>query len=132
MTFTNRHVLPLCIAVVLACARVVHAADATITGTVIDPLGSVVADVRVELIRDGAAVAQVVSNERGEFSFDRLPEGRYHVVVTASGFETAETERQFLTATGRLVLRVALQIGPLQQAVVVSAAAAELPQARVG
>jgi hypothetical protein len=42
---------------------------------------------RVRLLKDGALVAEAVSDNYGDFKFDRLPEdsGRYQVEIDAPG-----------------------------------------------
>lgn len=101
----------------------------SVRGTVVDPQGAVVSGANVRLLRDGEQVAQAPTDARGDFAFPSLAEGRYQVEVTAAGFETRLTDPIF---AGTPVMRVALQIGPLQQDVVVTAAATALPESEVG
>ena len=105
---------------------------AAISGTVIDPLGARVPAATVTLLRDGLRVAETSSNARGEFTFQSLSTGRYQVEVSASGFEPAMSDQIFVRASAEVVIEVALQIGPLEQHVVISAAATDLPQSQVG
>ena len=49
---------------------------ASVSGTVVDPLGETVASATVGLIRDGQKVADTSSGPRGEFTFDNVSEGR--------------------------------------------------------
>jgi vitamin B12 transporter len=105
------------------------AQNGSVRGTVADSLGGVVSGASVRLLRDGEQVAQANTDTRGEFAFQSVPEGRYQVEVTAPGFEVRRTDPTF---AGSPVVRVVLQIGPLQQDVVVTASATELPAAQVG
>ena len=105
------------------------AQNGSVRGTVVDSLGGIVSGASARLIRDGQQVAQASTDARGEFAFQSLAEGRYQVEVTAAGFEVRRTDPTF---AGAPVLRITLQIGPLQQDVVVSAAATALPESQVG
>jgi iron complex outermembrane receptor protein/vitamin B12 transporter len=89
----------------------------------------VVSGAGVKLLRDAAQTAQTTTDARGEFAFQSVAEGRYQIEVTAAGFEVRRTDPTFV---GSPVLRITLQIGPLQQDVVVSAAATEQPESQVG
>ena len=111
------------------CPISASAQNGSVRGTVADTLGGVVSGASATLIRDGQQVAQASTDARGEFAFQSLDEGRYQVEVTAAGFEARRTDPAF---AGAAVLRITLQIGPLQQDVVVSAAATELPESQVG
>jgi iron complex outermembrane receptor protein/vitamin B12 transporter len=52
--------------------------------------------------------------------------------VTAPGFETRLSEPMFVGASAHVVTEVRLQIGPLQEQVVVTAAATEVPVSQIG
>jgi iron complex outermembrane receptor protein/vitamin B12 transporter len=106
--------------------------DASISGTVVDPLGARVSAATVTLLRDGQRVTEVSSDSRGEFTFQALPAGRYHLQARAAGFEPRTTDPIFVAPAARVAIEIALQIGPFQQEVVVTAAATELSQSRVG
>ena len=103
-----------------------------ISGTVVDPLGARVPAATVTLLRDGRRMAETSSNVRGEFAFQSLSTGRYQVEVSAPGFEPAMSDLVFVGASAEVVVDITLQIGPLEDHVVVTAAATELPQSRVG
>lgn len=107
-------------------------ADASISGLVLDPLGARLAGARVTAIRDGVRGATAVADAQGAFSVTAVAEGRYQIEVAAAGFATRVTAPFFVGANARAVMDVTLQIGPLNQDVVVSAAASELPQSQVG
>jgi len=106
--------------------------QASVGGTVVDPLGETVAGATVALLRDGQKVAGTSSGPRGEFTFDGVPEGRYQVEVRAGGFEPRTTDPMFVGASGRLTIDVGLQIGAVTQQVVVTAGAGEVVQSQVG
>ena len=112
---------------------VVRAQDrGALTGTVSDPLGGRVVSASVTLLRDDQPVAMTTTGATGEFGFGAVAEGRYQVRAQASGFEAATTDSMFVSSSGRTSIDVVLPVGPLQQALLVTAAAAELPASRTG
>ncbi|MEP7310863.1 MAG: TonB-dependent receptor [Acidobacteriota bacterium] len=106
--------------------------EGSIRGTVTDPQGAVVPSATVTLLRDGKSAGAATTDTRGEFTFQALAEGRYQIEAMASGFESRTTDSMFVGSTGRIVTQVPLQIGTLQQDVVVTAAATELVQGQTG
>ena len=98
-------------------------ADASISGVVLDPLGARVAGARVTVLRDGVRGATSVADAQGAFTVRGVTDGRYQLEVTAGGFATRVTSPFYVGANARTVMDVTLQIGPLNQDVVVSAAA---------
>src|SRR4029453_12792786 len=60
----------------------------TITGTVSDPAGAIVASAKVEA-RNVATSAgyEVASTETGNFTLSQLPAGNYEMTVTVAGFK---------------------------------------------
>jgi Carboxypeptidase regulatory-like domain len=62
-------------------------APGSITGTVVDRTGAVVAGARVRLTRDDQSATQEVrSGEDGQFSFTNIAAGVFHLAITSSGF----------------------------------------------
>jgi len=110
----------------------VSAADGgSIRGRVIDPLGGVVAGAKVALLGDGRELKQTTSDASGEFVFEGVAEGRYVLSVTAAGFEPKTTDQVFV-ARARVAFEIRLQISPLEQSVIVTAAAASVSEAQTG
>jgi vitamin B12 transporter len=109
-----------------------QAPSASLAGTVTDPLGASIARAAVSLVHDGAVAARTDSDARGAFAFEGLSEGRYHLQVTAEGFEAWTTKSLFLAAGGRRTLTVPLPIGRLETEVTVSATAGEVLPSSVG
>src|SRR5688572_12384205 len=121
-------------ALVLACLApsVSGAQDRPISGTVQDPLGGRVAGATVSLLADGRQAAEAKTGSDGTFTLQNVPAGRYQVVVTAPGFDAQTSEPAFFGPGGRTTVDVTLQVGVLQQAVVVTAGADAVPQSQTG
>lgn len=111
-----------------------HAAQnhAVVTGRVLDPLGGAIAHATATLVSDGQPVAAATTDDEGRFGLASSASGRYRVRVEAQGFESRESDAVFVAVGERVALDVILQIGPLTEQVVVSAAATELPGSQVG
>jgi iron complex outermembrane receptor protein/vitamin B12 transporter len=115
----------------LLCSRPAAAADASLSGRVLDQLGAPIAGATVTVLRDGQRSGDTTSDARGEFTFASLPEGRYQVVAVSEGFEPRTSDAIFISG-GRATIDVGLQIGTVAQHVVVTAAADSVSQAQVG
>ena len=61
------------------------ASRATVSGSVVDPLGAAVAQAAVALVGDGGKTAETTTSNRGEFTFENVPEGRYRIEARAAG-----------------------------------------------
>lgn len=63
--------------------------NAMITGTILDPSGAVVPNVKVTLTDQATSQARVVtSNEAGLYSFPDVEVGKFNLTATAPGFQT--------------------------------------------
>lgn len=122
----------LILVLLIAASRVWAADDGAIRGTVMDSLGAPVPGAKVVLLRDGQRVQDATSDSRGAFSFEKLAESRYQLEVTLNGFEVTRTEPAFVGSGAKTMTDVRLQISPLEQSVVVTAAAATVSQAEIG
>jgi iron complex outermembrane receptor protein/vitamin B12 transporter len=105
---------------------------ASLTGTVVDPLGARVPGTRLSLMADGRAPNETTADAEGVYEFGGLAEGRYEVLATAAGFEVFTSEPVYVGPGARQILNITLHVGPLRQSVVVTAAAADIPQAQTG
>jgi vitamin B12 transporter len=104
----------------------------SVGGVVLDPLGAVVPHASVSLIGERQPPATTTSGADGRYTFDALAAGRYRVHARANGFEAFASAPLFVGTGSRVLVEARLRIGPLQHALVVTAAAAELPQAHSG
>ena len=124
-------VIPVILAV-LAQVPLSAQTQAVLTGTIVDSLGARLAGASVTLLRDGQRVQDTQSGSDGTFSFEGVAPERYKVQASMPGFESKTSDPVFVGQNGRVSLEVALEIGPLQQEVVVTAGATEQLQARTG
>jgi len=84
----------------------------TITGTVYDPSGAVVANANVTLKNAASGdVRRSVTNSDGYYSFSSVPTGAYSLIVEATGFQKAITEGIEVTGAASLGFPIKLTIG---------------------
>src|SRR5258707_1364195 len=90
-----------------------QAARATLTGTVTDPAGAVVAGVRIVATLAAAGIRrETVTNDRGLYVLTDLVPGEYELKVEAEGFRTKVTKVPLALKVGQAVtLNVGLEIG---------------------
>ncbi len=115
------------IALTLLAAGVGQAqSPATVTGTVLDPLGAPVPDATVRLEVAGTTIAEYQTAGDGRFQFT-APDtsGAARVLVTAAGFAQAVQA----VAPGTQELRVTLQPAPFFEAVNVTSSRTDVPRA---
>jgi outer membrane receptor protein involved in Fe transport len=103
----------------------------SIAGSVRDASGLAVSGAEVNLRHGGTGAQRKSStNERGDFIFPSLQPGLYEVVVSMSGFKTAERKGINLTASETLSLGdVTLEIGAVSERVTVTAQGATVQTA---
>ena len=94
-----------------------------ITGRVVDPSGSVIADVSIEIVNIGTNVKwDVRSNSDGYYNQALLPPGTYRVTARLAGFkQQVNTISLEMEQVGRIDFK--LQVGDASQTVEVSATA---------
>src|SRR5689334_15332122 len=118
--------LALCI-VLFAWTAFAQGDRGTITGTISDPQGAVLANAPVQARNaDTGTVYQAATTATGNYTFAELPFGQYEVVVVAPGFK--RYVRQNLTVQVAQTLRVdiTLEVGTASEAVTVMAEASLL------
>ncbi len=108
------------------------AASGSIAGVVVDPLGGAVAGATVSLVGERPSPVDAATDAAGRYTLAPVPPGRYQMMVRARGFEAFTSAPVFVGSGARVVMDATLRIGPLQQAVVVTAAAAQLPLSQTG
>jgi iron complex outermembrane receptor protein/vitamin B12 transporter len=106
--------------------------QASVQGAVADPLGARVPGATVTLAGERQPAPETTSTGEGAYTFPSVAAGRYQIVVKAAGFETYTSEPFYVSGTSQQTVDVTLQLGPLQQAVTVTASASEVPQSQTG
>lgn len=82
-----------------------------IHGTVIDQVGAVSVDARVQLTRDDQSpMREVLSGENGQFLFSDLPVGPFRLTISAEGFETKKVTGVLLPGQTYLVPEIRLAV----------------------
>jgi hypothetical protein len=61
-----------------------------VCGIIVDPAKGMVANAKVQILKDDSVVAEAQSDNNGKFSFETLKEGSFQMRVTAEGFSTFE------------------------------------------
>jgi hypothetical protein len=114
-------VVALCF-VLLSIAVFGQAGTGTITGTVTDPAGAVVANAAVEVKNAETGVPYpTVTTDTGVYTVLRLPPGPYAVTLTAPGFKKLVRSGLTVDAGQTLPLDLKLEIGSAADSVTVSA-----------
>jgi Carboxypeptidase regulatory-like domain len=111
---------------ILATQAPTRAPANVVSGVVVDPTGAVLPGAQVELKSAAADQNQSTATDAvGVFRFDRVPQGRYDVVVSFEGFQPT-TIRVVVGARSASPLRVTLPLARVTQEVTVGNAAAEV------
>jgi hypothetical protein len=114
------------IAFVLLCsgAAVAQSDRGTITGTIADPAGAVVANAMVQAKNvETAAIYDVASTTTGNYTLSQLPAGTYELSVTVQGFKKFIRENVTVQVAGILRIDVTLEVGTTSESVTVTEAA---------
>ncbi len=101
-------------------------------GAVHDPLGAVVTNASVDLIRNDNVVASTKTDGAGAFAFDIAASGRYSIRASAPSFQTAASPVIYVSTTSEAELNVTLGTPTLTQQVTVTATGAPTPEAQTG
>ncbi len=105
----------------LVASNSAFAQTATITGTVVDSTGAVVAKAKITVHNLDTNIDRATeSTGEGNFTMAQIPPGTYNVSVQASGFKVASFNALVLTVDQALTLSVRLEVGDITQSVVVS------------
>jgi Carboxypeptidase regulatory-like domain len=100
---------------------------ASVTGTIADTTGAVVANapVTVKNVETGI-VYTAASSDSGNYTVEQLPIGDYNLTVTSAGFKTYSHTGFHLSAGQTMREDVSLQVGQANESVTVSAEASLL------
>src|ERR1700730_9290541 len=96
----------------------------TITGTISDPAGAVVAGAAIEAKNEATgAVSQVASTNTGNYTLSQLPAGNYEMTVTVAGFKKFVRQNITVQVAGTLRIDVPLEVGAASESITVIEAA---------
>jgi hypothetical protein len=94
------------------CGRLLAGVTASISGTVTDPSGAIVAGAAVTATNvDTGVVTTLTTNTQGYYSFQSLPLGNYTISVQQSGFKGYTQTGLTLNVNDALVIDVHLAVG---------------------
>src|SRR5580658_1753109 len=112
-------------------ASALWAADGgSLLGTITDPSGRPVPEVRVTATDPATTVTQTITTDtRGFYSFQSLPVGRYDVEADASGFKPLRRTGVVIDVDSKVVVDASLAIGERTDAVTVSESAVHVDTA---
>src|SRR5260370_22230749 len=97
------------------------AQDATIVGTVTDPSGSVIANVKITIANVETGLARTTTtNESGQYVAVDLRIGHYSVKAEAPGFKVAEEKGLVLNVGDRRRVDFQMMLGAAQETVTVA------------
>jgi hypothetical protein len=115
------HLVVLCFALV-ALSFTAKAQDAAIVGTVTDPSGASVANVKITVTNTETGLSHTVTtSDSGQYVFPELKIGHYDAKAEASGFKTAEQKGIVLQVGDRSRIDFQMQLGGAQETVTVEA-----------
>jgi len=96
----------------------------TITGTISDPAGAVVAGAAVEAKNtETGAVYQAASSATGNYTVAEMPAGTYELSVTVPGFKKLVRPGLIIQAAQTIRVDAALEVGSATEAVTINAEA---------
>jgi len=99
-------------------------ADGRIMGTMKDQSGGVMSDGRVQAVPLVSGPTKLaVTDQRGHYTIDGLPAGRYRLTASAAGFDPAVRDEVVVVADGDAVADFVLTIARQESSVVVTAPA---------
>jgi hypothetical protein len=110
--------------VVVSSAAIAQSDRGTITGTVSDPAGAVIANAPIQAKNEGTGgLYQVVSTATGNYTLAELPAGNYEITATAPGFKKFIRQGLTIQVAQTLRIDIALEVGNATESVTVSAEA---------
>jgi hypothetical protein len=97
---------------------------ATLSGTITDPSGSVIAGADVSIKNTGTGIVRsVTTDSAGLFSVPNLDPGTYEVTISSPGFNKAVQSNLTLSVGQQQTLNIALKVGEATQTVTVNESA---------
>ena len=104
----------------------------SISGTVVDQSGAVVAGALVKLTgKDSSTGQEVVSGKDGQFSFTNIAPGHFQVKISAQGFATRMTSGILQSGQNYIVLGAALDVAAAETEVEVGIPRTEIAEEQI-
>ncbi|MBP1608507.1 MAG: TonB-dependent receptor [Acidobacteria bacterium] len=112
----------ICCLLVVAGAAIAQSDRGTITGTVSDPAGAVIAGAAIELknINTGA-IYQAQSSSTGNYTIGQLPAGKYQMSSSVPGFKQFIRTGITVLVAQTLRIDISLEVGAISETVTVNA-----------
>src|SRR5688572_28890813 len=122
-------ILALAVVLGLAAKQVYAQGNATLTGTVTDPNGAVVAGATVKATNTGTNISyDTQTTDSGLYRFPTLPVGIYKLSVEATGFKGSQVENVTLTVGQTTTQDIKLEVGAPTETVTVQSGGEQLAQ----
>ena len=129
MATVSSLIIALLFSALLSLTVVAQSGNGSISGTVKDSAGASVSGAAVSLMRAHAILRTTQTGADGKFILDNVAPGSYAVVVNGSGFGSFSSAAQVLPGEKK-ELNVELEVNPLSEAVIVTAEAGQVSNAR--
>lgn len=98
--------------------------NATLSGIVVDPSGSVIQDADIEILNEATSVHySSKTNDAGIYTVTILPPGQYRVQVSKVGFKTLIKPGIILNVQSALALNFTMPIGATSESITVESGA---------
>src|SRR5579863_9077543 len=124
MMKSKRVLLRVGLAVLTLCAAAWAQNTGSITGTVKDQSGAAIAGASVAITNSDHGInRQTITNSDGEYTETALPQGKYDIIVTATGFKKFQAKGVILDVAQKARVDVPLQVGAASTEVVVEGTA---------
>jgi hypothetical protein len=124
MTQSSSRLLPI---LALAAVTAFGQATTSLSGTVTDPTGAVVAGASVELVNTDTNISRSVTTDgSGNYVFPQLAPGNFRVSAKASGFSTASINGLRLLVNTPATVNIKLEVGAVTDTVSIVAEAVQL------
>ncbi|HYL15903.1 MAG TPA: carboxypeptidase-like regulatory domain-containing protein, partial [Terriglobales bacterium] len=108
-------------ALVLSSALAIAGVTASISGTVKDASGAIVAGATVKAVNTETGITQTqTTNAQGFYAFQALPLGHYNVEIQQPGFKGFRATNLVLDVNSALVVDATLQVGEIKEVMQVS------------
>jgi len=113
-----RSLFVLIVALCFPIITLAQSSTATLSGTVEDQTGAIVAGANIALVNVAQGSQRLAtSNNEGRFVFPALPPGQYSVTATREGFAPVEVKNVALNVNDQVALRITLAVGEISQSV---------------